>query len=33
VEFPFRPAIVFTDVDETMTWEDRLPPAAFTALV
>ncbi|MCG6889573.1 MAG: HAD-IIB family hydrolase [Gammaproteobacteria bacterium] len=32
-QFPFRPAIVFTDVDETLTWEGRLPPAAFNALV
>ena len=31
--FPFRPNVLFTDVDETLTWEGRLPPEAFSALV
>ena len=31
--FPFRPGVIFSDVDETLTWEGRLPPEAFNALV
>ncbi len=31
--FPVRPEILFTDVDETLTWEGRLPGETFSALV
>ena len=31
--FPFKPTVLFTDVDETLTWEGRLPPETFNALV
>jgi len=30
--FSFRPKVLFTDVDETLTWEGRLPQEAFNAL-
>jgi HAD superfamily hydrolase (TIGR01484 family) len=30
--FPGKPSIVFTDVDETLTWEGRLPEETFSAL-
>ncbi len=30
--FPFKPTVLFTDVDETLTWEGRLPPETFSAL-
>ena len=30
--FPFRPAIIFTDVDDTLTWEGELPQEAFEAM-
>ncbi|MCP4077667.1 MAG: HAD family phosphatase [Gammaproteobacteria bacterium] len=31
--FPHKPRIVFTDVDDTLTWKGRLPLETFTALV
>lgn len=31
--FPHKPRILFTDVDDTLTWEGRLPHETFTALV
>ncbi len=30
--FPGRPKILFTDVDETLTWRGRLPEETFSAL-
>jgi len=30
--FPGQPKIVFTDVDETLTWQGRLPEETFSAL-
>ncbi len=30
--FPGKPKIVFTDVDETLTWQGRLPEETFSAL-
>ncbi|MFT5506550.1 MAG: HAD superfamily hydrolase (TIGR01484 family) [Gammaproteobacteria bacterium] len=30
--FPGQPKFVFTDVDETLTWEGRLPEETFSAL-
>ena len=30
--FPYRPGILFTDVDETLTWKGRLPQEAFIAM-
>ena len=30
--FPFRPTIIFTDVDDTLTWEGKLPQEAFAAM-
>ena len=33
VQFPLKPKVLFTDVDETLTWEGRLPPEAFNAMV
>ncbi|MFT7492156.1 MAG: HAD superfamily hydrolase (TIGR01484 family) [Pseudohongiellaceae bacterium] len=31
--FPHKPRILFTDVDDTLTWKGRLPLEAFTALI
>ena len=31
--FPHTPNILFTDVDDTLTWKGRLPHETFTALV
>ena len=31
--FPHKPRILFTDVDDTLTWKGRLPHETFTALV
>lgn len=31
--FPIAPRILFTDVDDTLTWKGRLPHEVFTALV
>ncbi len=31
--FPHQPRVLFTDVDDTLTWKGRLPHEAFTALV
>ncbi len=31
--FPHKPKILFTDVDDTLTWKGRLPHETFTALV
>jgi HAD superfamily hydrolase (TIGR01484 family) len=31
--FPYKPRILFTDIDDTLTWKGRLPLEAFTALV
>ena len=30
--FPFCPDVLFTDVDETLTWNNRLPAETFAAL-
>ncbi len=30
--FPGQPKVVFTDVDETLTWQGRLPEETFSAL-
>ena len=30
--FPFRPEIIFTDVDDTLTWEGKLPQETFAAM-
>jgi hypothetical protein len=30
--FSGRPKILFTDVDETLTWQGRLPEETFSAL-
>ena len=30
--FPFRPTIIFTDVDDTLTWEGKLPQQTFAAM-
>lgn len=31
--FPHKPKILFTDVDDTLTWKGRLPHESFNALV
>lgn len=31
--FPHKPRVLFTDVDDTLTWKGRLPHETFTALV
>ena len=30
--FPFHPSIIFTDVDDTLTWKGKLPQEAFSAM-
>ena len=30
--FSFRPAIIFTDVDDTLTWEGKLPQETYAAM-
>ncbi len=30
--FPIRPKIIFTDVDDTLTWHGKLPAETYTAL-
>lgn len=30
--FPFVPSIIFTDIDDTLTWKGKLPPETFQAL-
>lgn len=31
--FPHKPRVLFTDVDDTLTWKGRLPHETFTAVV
>lgn len=30
--FPFHPKVIFTDVDDTLTWKGKLPHETYTAL-